>query len=266
MKKVGIIAGAGELPIIFARKARKNGVKVVGFAIESMATADFDKECDKVYRLNIGQFKKFLFLLIFERIQKIVMLGKINKSEIYKKAEKDEKAIEFLKSPGDKSDYTLLGKITKGFQKIGIEVISGTEYLSDLFPPKGILTKKFPSENQREDINLGLNVARELARLDIGQSVVVKDKTIVSVEAMEGTDKTIERAAALCGEGFTVVKVPRPKQDMRWDVPVVGPDTLKVIAENKGRVLAIEEKKMFLLKREECISFADKNDISIVVV
>ena len=265
-KRIGVIAGAGDLPIFFAEKAKEKGTKVIGFAIEEMASPEFDAACDRAHRLSIGQIKKFILLLFTERIKKIVMLGKVDKSIIYRYVKKDGKAKEMLKKAEDKSDYTLLGKLTSELKKIGVEVIDGVEYLKDFLPPKGILTKNKPSKTELEDIEFGVKKAKEVARLDVGQTIVVKNKSIVSVEAMEGTDSTIERAAKICGEGFSVVKVARPMQDMRWDVPVVGVDTIKIIAKNKGSVLAMEEKKMFLVDKEACVELANSKGISIIVL
>jgi len=265
-KRIGIIAGAGDLPIFFAKKAKEKGTKVIGFAIEEMASPEFDAACDRTHRLGIGQIKKFILLLFTERIKKIVMLGKVDKSIIYRYMNKDDKAKEMLKESKDKSDYTLLDKFTSELKKIGVDVIDGVEYLKDFLPSKGILTNRKPTDAELEDIKFGIKTAKEVARLDVGQTIIVKNKSIVSVEAMEGTDSTIERAAKICGEGFSVVKVARPMQDMRWDVPVVGVDTIKIIAKNKGSVLAMEEKKMFLVDKETCVELADNKNISIIVL
>jgi len=266
MDRIGLIAGGGKLPIIFAREAKKKGVKVIGFAIKEMALPEFNSACDRAHHVSAEDIKKFVFLLVIERIKKIVMLGKVDKAVIYKIAKKDKRLTEILENSADRNDYTLLSKVTAEFKKIGIEVVSGTEYMSELLPRKGVLTKRHPSEEESGDMEFGLKRAREMARLDIGQTIVVKDKVIVGVEAMGGTDTTIETSARICGEGFTVIKVARPDQDMRWDVPTVGPETLKLIAKNKGHVLVLEEKKMFLIEKETCVKIADDNGISIVVV
>lgn len=266
MERIGLIAGGGELPIIFAKEARKKGAKVIGFALKEMALPEFDASCDRTHRLSIWQIKKFAFLLTVERIKQVALLGKVDKSVIYSNAKKDKIAVKVLKESLDRSDYSLLDRITHELGKLGIKVINGIEYLSDLLPTKGVLTERRPSKKEHEDINFGIKVAREIAKIDIGQTVIVKNKAVVSVEAMEGTDRAIKRAADLCGEGFSVVKVSRPQQDMRWDVPVVGPRTIRLIAENKGKTLAIEEKRMFLLEKETCVKLADASNISIVVV
>ena len=265
MERIGLIAGGGGLPVIFAKEARRRGVRIIGFAIKELTSPSLDNVCDRVHWFNTDQIKKFFMLLLMERIKKIVMLGKVDKSIIYNGMKKGEEELNALKGTEDKKDYAILDKVTAELTKRGIKVADGIEYLSDLLLPKGILTKRYPSQSENEDILFGFETAKALARLDIGQTIVVKDKTVISVEAMEGTNQTIDRAAKICGNGFVVVKVSRPQQDMRWDVPVVGPETVEVIVRNKGSVLVLEEKRMFLLEKETCKKIADKNNISIVI-
>jgi len=266
MDRIGIIAGSGKLPIVFAKEAKKKGVKIIGFAIKGMASPEFDSACDKVHKLNITEIKKFFLLLLMERIRRVVLLGKVDKKVIFNEIKDHEEAVKTMEGSSDQNDYTILDRATEELKKRGVEVIDGLEYISSLLPSKGVLTGEPLSRREHEEMVFGLKIAKELARFDIGQTIVVKDKTVVSVEAMEGTDETIERAAKICKDGFTVIKVSRPHQDMRWDVPTIGPKTLELIAEHKGRVLAIEEKKTFLVEKEKCIEIAKKNNISIVIV
>ena len=268
MERIGLIAGSGDFPAIFAQEARKKGTKIIAFAMKDITSPDFGKFVDRIHWIDITKFQiqKFIFLLLAERIKKMVMVGKVDKAMIFKKVDGNKEIGEFLKSAKDSRDYSILEEVTHRFAKIGISVIDGLEYLSDLVPSKGVLTKRHPSESEREDIEFGMPIAKEIARLDIGQTITVKNKAIVTVEAMEGTDNTISRARELVGGDFTVIKVARPKQDMRWDVPVAGEDTIRLIAKYGGSVLAIEEKKMFLVDRESCIRLADASNISIVVV
>lgn len=267
MRKIGLIAGKGELPEILAYKMKENGIKVIGFALSGITDPSFGYSCHRVHWLKLGQLKKFLLLLFTEQIREITMIGKIDKSILFDRSVKEDKDVErILKSLKDNADYTILEKITKEFKKIGVKVVDGSVFMEDFLPEKGVLTKRKLLDAEKDDVSFGYRVAKELARLDIGQCVVVKDKTIVSVEAMEGTDMTINRAGKICGDGFVVVKVARPKQDMRFDVPCVGIQTIRVIAENKGRVLAIESRKTYLIDRTKCVKAADKNGISIVVV
>jgi len=266
MERIGLIAGGGEIPVIFAREARKKGVKVVGFAIKGLASARLEGACSKVHWLGTNQIMKGLLLLVVERIRRIVMLGKIDKSIIYDTIKKGEGELIRFKETPDKRDYSILDRVTEELAKKGVKVIDSLEYLSGLLPSKGILTKRRLSPKEKEDVSFGFKIAKEIARLDIGQTILAKDRSVVAVEAVEGTDYTIKRAAKLGIKEFTVVKVSRPKQDMRWDVPVVGPETVKTIIDNGGKVLALEEKRMFLVDKEACVRLADKNDISIVVV
>lgn len=265
-ERIGLIAGSGKLPVIFAKEARKKGAKIIGFAIKGLASPELEGACDRFHWVGRTEIMKGLFLLAAERIRKIVMLGKVDKSFIYEGIKKNDKALNAFQDSEDKSDYNLLERATAELKKKGIKVLSGAEYLSELLPSKGVLTKRRPSEKEKEDISFGFKVAKEIAGRDIGQTVVVKDKSVVSIEALEGTDRTIKRAADLNIEGFTVIKVSRPRQDMRWDVPVVGLETVNLIAENKGKVLAIEGKGMFLVEKESCVKLANDNDMSIVVV
>ena len=266
MERIGLVAGGGALPVIFAKEARKKKAKVIGFAIRNVASPELEKVCDKIHWLGINQIKKFAFLLLVERIKKIALLGTVEKAIIYGSVKNDKEAGKIIKETNDKNDYSILSRITAEFEKKGVEVISGIEYLSDLLPSKGVLTEKSPSEKEYDDIDFGFKMAKELARADVGQTVVVKDRAVVTVEGMEGTDRTIERAGKLCGEGFVVTKVSRPDQDMRWDVPTVGLHTMTVLAENSFSALAIESDRTFLLDREKFVEMAEKSNIAVKVL
>ena len=163
-------------------------------------------------------------------------------------------------------DYQILKEIAKLLKGVGIEIIDPTPYLEELVPLRGNLTKRSPASSEKEDIEYGRLVASELAKFDIGQTVVVKDKTVIALEAAEGTDETIKRAGKLVDGAFTVVKMARPDQDARFDIPLIGPDTVRVIIENKGKALALQEKKTFLINKDEVIRLADENDVAIVVI
>ncbi len=266
MERIAIIAGGGELPVIFARELRKKGIKVIGFAIKDVALPSFDAACDRAHRMSVTEIKKFIFLLITERVRKIALLGKVEKSVIFGQIKKEQEAKDVLDKVKDKMDYSLLDAVTKKFKTFGVDVIDPVKYIPELMPQKGVLTKRAPTPEETEDINFGVAMAKKIAGLDIGQTIIVKEKAIVSVEAMEGTDSTISRASETAGEGFVVVKAARPDQDMRWDIPVVGPETIKRMIENKASALAMKANKMLLVDRDACVSLADAAGISIVVV
>lgn len=267
MSRIGLVAGEGKLPIVFADAAKAKGDTVIAFGLKGVADEDLAAHVDKMHWLEWGGLKKGILLLAMERIGHIVLLGKIKKELFFKNtAAMDDDAKKAIKNIGDKKDYSILNEVTNILSKVGVKVIDPTTYLTALIPKKGILTKREPSENEWGDINYGHLVAKSLSGFDVGQAIVLKDKTVIAVEAMEGTDEAIKRAGGLAKGGFTAVKVARPNQDMRFDIPLVGLDTLKTLAGAGGKVLALEADKTLLMDRVEVIKFADENGISIVVI
>lgn len=267
MAKIGLVAGHGELPIIFARKAKEKGDTVIALGLKGVTSDELSGYVEKIHWFEWGDLKKAMLLAVTERLRKIALLGKIKKEILFKDSGKlDEESKNIVKKAGGKKDYAILKSIANLIKTVGIEVIDPTPYLEELVPLRGVLTRRQPTQAEKEDIDYGREVASNLAHFDIGQTVVIKDKTVIALEAAEGTDDTIKRAGTLTGGAFTVVKMARPDQDARFDIPLVGLDTLKCIAENKGSVLALQEKKTFLMNRDEVISLADSSNISIVVV
>lgn len=267
MARIGLVAGEGKLPIVFARVAKERGDTVVAFGLKGLTDAGLESHVHKMHWLEWGRLKKALLLLATERIGKIILLGKLKKETLFEGGEKlDDDAKRLLKKIDDKKDYAILNEVGRALNKIGVEVLDATTYLKDLIPLKSSLTKREPTNGEWEDINYGKDVARHLAGLDIGQTVIVKDRTVIAVEAMEGTDRTISRAGALVNGPFVVVKVARPGQDMRFDVPLIGLDTLNAMIKAGGRVLALEEKKTLMMDKGEMTRLADEKGISIVVI
>lgn len=267
MARIGLVAGSGKLPLIFSSIAKSKGDEVIAFGIKGITDAALENSVDKMHWLVWGDLKKAMMLLLMERISRIVLLGKISKEMVFKEtASLDMEAKKVIGKIGDKKDYSILGGVADALKKVGVEVIDPTAYLKTMVPSKGVLTQHEPSEAETCDVEYGLAVARGLAKLDIGQTIVVKDKTVIAVEAAEGTDETISRAGKLVKDGFVVIKVARPDQDMRFDIPLVGPDTLSSVEKAGGTVLALESGKTLLLDREELIKRADANDIAVVIV
>lgn len=265
MKKIGLIAGSGTLPVEFARSARKRGEKVIVFAVKGMTSPLLDEEVDKIYWLDFGQYAKFVFFLLKERVNRLALLGKFRKEAIYRDMY-DKERQDFFKTMENKEDYTLLEGVTKRLGKLGVKVIDPSGYLSHIIPGKGVLTRHVPDAKLEEDIEFGYAAAKKLSGMDIGQAVVVKGKTVVAVEAMEGTDATIERGRRIAGDGCVAVKVSRPDQDMRWDTPTVGPVTMENLAANNFKALAIESGKMYLLEKEKLLEIADSKGIIVKVL
>ena len=268
MERIGLVAGGGKLPVIFANEAKKRGAKIVAFGVEGITAPDFGEFVDKLHWIDPANFKiqKFAFLLIAERIRKIVLVGKIDKSLIFGKFGKNKDVSSVLTTAKDNMDYSILEEVTKRLAAVGVHVTDAIEYLKDLMPEKGVLTKRQPTAEESEDIKFGVKMAKEIARLDIGQTIIVKNKSVVAVEAVESTDDTIKRGGTISGGDFIVIKVARPRQDMRWDVPLVGLDTLETMLSSGGKVLAIESEKMFFIEKEKVVKEADLNEATIVVV
>lgn len=266
MGKIGLVAGSGTLPMEFVQSAKKQGDKVVVFALEGMTSPEIEDLADKTYWITAGQYKKFAFLLLREMIRQIAFIGKVRKEVIYDNNLMDDKASSGLKGLKDRKDTSIFNEITKRLNMVGVEVVEVTRYLAHMLPDKGVLSRGTPGRELEADISFGYETAKKLAGMDIGQMVVVKDMSVVAVEAMEGTDATIRRAREVAGDGCVMVKVGRPNQDMRWDVPVVGPDTMTELIKNGFSALAIESGKMLLVEKERTLEMADGAGIIVKVV
>jgi DUF1009 family protein len=265
MKKLGLIAGTGELPIAVAQEARSLGYKVMAVALEPLADKALSSYVDVIKWVNVGKFGKLIDLLKGYGIKEAVMAGKVTKTLLYKsKITPDLRAVKLLFSLKDRKDDSILLAITKELEEEGITLLDITLFSSNLLIPEGVLTKDRPTEDEWKDIEFGWNIAKEIGRLDIGQTVVVKNQAVMAVEAIEGTDEAIKRGGRLAGSGAVVVKVSKPNQDMRFDVPVVGLDTLRAMIDVKARVLSVESKKSIFLNREKFIKESNKAGISIV--
>jgi UDP-2,3-diacylglucosamine hydrolase len=268
MNKIGsiaIIAGSGQFPLFLAKAAKSNGIKVITLAVISSAEKEIEKVSDKNYWIELGQGKRLIDIRKQENVKCAVMAGKVNKSTIIRQSIRlDEEAKNILKRIKDKKDDTILSAIAGRLKCFGIDLIDSTVFLKKFMSEKGLLTKKRPDKKQLQDISFGFSIAKEMGLLDIGQSVIVKDKAVIAVEAIEGTDEAIIRAGSLVGKGTVVVKVAKPNQDMRFDVPTVGLDTLKVMKASGSSVLAIESGKVLMLDKHNMIKQADKTGISII--
>lgn len=267
MANIGVVAGAGKLPIIFADTARALGEKVIGIGIKGITSNEIEGHVDKFVWFELGAMQKMIFALLANRINKIVLLGKLKKDLFFENAEGfDEDTSKMLEKLSDNRDYSILNKAAELLAKFGIEVIDPTSYLKDLMPAKGVITGRSPTKEETGDIEYAKTVALKLASLDIGQTVAVKNKTVIALEAVEGTDEAIVRAGRLSKRGFVVAKVARPNQDMRFDIPLVGLETVEAIINSGGTALAIESDKTFLIDREAIIKLADEKGLSIIVI
>jgi len=265
--KVGLLAGEGELPVIFADEARKEGTKVIAFAAKGIASPELGSHVDKIYWLDLSETGKLPLIFFNNRIRKLVMLGKIPKSVFFKKDfSKSVEISSLLKDTKNRADDSILRKVSEKTESFGVTFINPADFLSDFMPKKGTLAKREPTAKEWEDIEFGREMARALGKLDIGQTVAVQNKAILAVEAIEGTDETIKRGGQFSKGGMAVVKTIKPNQDPRFDVPTIGIETINSLIKAKAAVLAIEAGKTFFINREESIAKADENGISIVAI
>lgn len=273
-QRVGLLAGAGRFPLVFAQAAREQGHFVYGVGVRDMASPELADVCNHYETTPLGWVGRPIRLFRRAGISQAVMAGKIEKTVLFHpfrllRLLPDWQAIRvwYQYAARDKKDDTLLMAVINEFEREGIRFGSALDFCPNLLAKHGFLTKKKPSASQWKDIHFGWELAKEMGRLDVGQSVVVKDTAVIAVEAIEGTDRCIRRAGELCrAGGFTVVKVAKPQQDMRFDVPTVGPQTLQTMYECGGKVLAMECEKTIVLDQPEVIRLADKFGIAIVAV
>lgn len=265
MKTLGLISGMGELPKAIAIEARAKGYRVVAIALEPLADSSLSRYVDEIEWINVGKLGEIMDFLKKFGVKEAVMAGKVPKSLLYKsRITPDWRAVKLLFSLKDRSDDSILLAIANELEKDGITLLDTTAFSFDLLTPEGVLTEDGPTDDEWKDIAFGWRIAKEVGRLDIGQTVVVKNQAVMAIEAIEGTDEAILRGGRLAGESAVVVKVSKPAQDMRFDVPVVGLKTLKSMLEVSARVIAVEADKSILLDRDRMIKEAEGAGISIV--
>ncbi|MDP7350240.1 MAG: UDP-2,3-diacylglucosamine diphosphatase LpxI [Nitrospinota bacterium] len=266
LDRVGLIAGTGELPRIVAKQAAEDNLKVFAIALSKDSISSLQPVCNKVIHLGIGQTNKILKTLKNEKIKNVLMIGKVDKKVIFQTKIFDFRSLKILKNMKLKDDKSLMMVVIDELKLEGINCLDQSMFLKKLFPSKGVLTKRKSTKSEWEDIQYGFSIAKKMAQMEIGQTVVVKDKSIVAVEAMEGTDQTIMRGLKIAGKGAVVVKVSRPKQDFRYDIPVVGETTFSMMIKGKAAVLALEAERTLMVNKEKMVELANKYQISIVAV
>ncbi|MDD5686437.1 MAG: UDP-2,3-diacylglucosamine diphosphatase LpxI [Elusimicrobia bacterium] len=261
---IGLIAGNGNFPLIFTRQAKKRGEKVIAIALFDETDKTIESIADKTYWINVGQLSKLIEILKKEKIEKCIMAGQVKHTKLFS-VKPDLKALALLAKLKSKTADSLLSAVCSELEREGIKFIPSNTYLSDFIPKAGLLTKRKPDKTQKEDIEFGYKIAREVAHSDIGQTICVKDKSIVAVEAMEGTDECIRRAGEITKD-FVVIKAARPNQDMRFDIPIVGLKTIETLKNAKSSVMAVESDKTLILEMDEVIKFANENEICILAI
>ena len=260
----GLIAGNGRFPFLVLEGARSQGIEMAVIAIKEEAAPELEKLASRLHWVSLGELSKTIDLLQKEGVKQAVMAGQVKHNKIFSSIRPDWKLAKLLFSLPKKNTDSLIGAVAKILQDEGINLVDSTIFLQPLLPQAGVLTKRAPNEQESADIAYGHIVARQIAAMDIGQTVVISDKACVAVEAMEGTDETISRAGRIvAGKSLTVVKVSKPKQDMRFDVPVVGLPTIEQMKSSGATALAVDAGRTLLFDREKLIALADSCGITI---
>jgi DUF1009 family protein len=261
---LGIIAGNGVYPTILAHAARKAGVrKIVSAAFTNETDPAIAEHVDLIEWLRVGQLSRLLTFFRDQKVHQAIMAGQIAPKNLFD-LRPDWKALLVLAKLKQRNAESIFSAIATELAKVDVTLMPAATFLEDQLAPAGLIVGPKLSRREEEDVDLGWKVAKEIARLDIGQTVLVKNGTVLAVEAFEGTNDAIKRGGALAGKGAVMIKVAKPNQDMRFDVPVIGVETVKVAAEAKLRLIAVEADKALLLDREAIIDLAEAGKISIV--
>ena len=265
-RKQGLIAGDGLLPVKMAQYAKENGFEVIAISLSSDNYKELKKYCSKVYSCCPGEINKIENILKTEAIKQLTFLGKVSKSILIKRPKFDQRAVELLKQAARLNDDKVMLMIIEQLENIGVTIIDQTTFIKNLMIPSGVLGKVQPTKEQVDDVNYGYWLAKETGKLDIGQSVVIKDRMIMAVEAIEGTDCCIKRGCKLAKKGACIIKVAKPNQDKRFDIPAIGLKTLKTMKRYKAGLIAVEAGETIIVDQEAVVKFADKNNIVIMAV
>lgn len=264
--KQGLIAGDGILPVRMAQYAKENGFEVVCISLARDNVRDLKKYCSKVYSCHPGEVNKIESILKDEQIKQLTFLGKVHKKVLLQLHKFDKRAIDLIKDAVRLNDDQVMLMIVQELAKIGVEVLDQTIFIKNLMIPAGVLGKHKPTKEQMDDVNYGFWLAKEMGKIDVGQSVVIKDKMIMAVEAIEGTDACIKRGSRLAKKGAVIVKVAKPKQDKRFDIPAIGMKTLRTMRCKKASLIAVEANETIIVDQEKVIKYADEHNIVIMAV
>ncbi len=267
MKIIGILSGIGHLPVEVAKSAKEQGYEVVAIGVVPDIDEELSAYADYYYDINIGKIGKIISTLKKHRVTKVTMIGKVTKEVLYKagKIVPDLRAIKILATIPDRKDDTIMNAIVKELEGDGIHVMDQTEMIRPLLPQPGVLTKRKPTEAELADMEFGFAMAKAIGGLDIGQTVVVKNRAVMAVEAIEGTDACILRGGFLGKGGVIVAKAAKPSQDQRFDIPGFGTKTMESMIHAGATGIVIEAGNTLIVDREKTIAMADANNITILV-
>ena len=263
-RPIGLIAGNRELPLMVAAKARELGQPLVVVGIEGEARPELAELADRFTLVKLGQFKTMLDFFREARVRDLVMIGGIDRETIVLNYDPDEMFLGILETLDDFHTDKILRAVTKRLEDQGFRLHSVTGLLPELLTPPGLLTREAPDPELTADLKVAWRIAKELGRLDVGQTAVVSDRITLAAEAAEGTDEAVRRGAALAKKPVAVAKVVKPRQDTRLDPPVIGPDTIRVMAEAGVGALAVDAAQILIIDRRETIRLADEAGLSLV--
>jgi len=264
-KKLGLIAGNGKFPILFAREAKAQSYQVMAAGIKGDTSFLLKPFVDKIIFFKVGELDNLFKFLKRQGIKKVIMAGQVNPDNLFNPHVQFDAAFkEIFQAIKNRKADTIFRAIADKLKEHGMELVDSTFLLKKYLAPKGTLTRRGPTVAELEDIDFGRIIAKEMGSIDVGQTVVVKDKAIVAIEAMEGTDATILRGGRIARDGAVVVKMSKPKQDLRFDVPVMGPRTIKNAIKARIRCLAIEAGKTIVIDLDKCLKMANRYKICIV--
>ena len=263
--KYGLIAGGGRFPLLVLEAAKRHGHSMTVIAIQEEASSEIGRAVETCHWISLGELSKLIKILQCEGITQVVMAGRVQHTKIFSAIRPDWRLVKILASLASKNTDSLLGAVSETLANEGIELLDSTTFLKSSLASEGPLTKRRPTKDEMEDIIYGRRVAKSLSLFDVGQTVVICEQACVAVEAMEGTDAVIERASKLSKQHqLTVVKVAKPDQSMRFDVPVVGTTTIKKMQLANATALAVEAGKTLLLDRDEVLESAEQAGITII--
>jgi UDP-2,3-diacylglucosamine hydrolase len=264
--KYGLIAGNGKFPFLVIEGAKKQGASLAVVAIKEETDRRIEEVAEKVLWVGIGQLGKMISFFKKEGVSQAIMAGQVRHVQIFSGALPDLRMLKMLFGLKQRNTDSLIGAVAAELARDGIELIDSTFFIQDRLAQTGVLTRRKPDSTERGNIEYGLQIAHEIARLDLGQTIVVRAKACVAVEAMEGTDAVIKRAGELAKGKLTVVKVAKPNQDMRFDVPVVGTPTIETMADAGATCLCLTAGKTLMFEKEEMLALADEKKIAVVAV
>jgi len=263
----GLIAGNGRFPFLVLEGARSQGIEMAVIALKEEAAPELERLATRLHWVSLGELSKAIDLMHQEGVTQAVMAGQVKHSKIFSSIRPDWKLAKLLLALPRKNTDALIGAVAHVLEDEGIRLVDSTLFLKPLVPEPGILTRRVPDDRESADISYGLGVARQISAMDIGQTVVISDRACVAVEAMEGTDETIARAARIAGgKPLVVVKVSKPGQDMRFDVPVIGLPTIEHMKNAQATALAVDAGRTLLFDRTKLIELADAAGIAIQAV